>query len=305
MNIILVSNRFSRSRTLTLSLGQVAMIGIAVALLGAALFGAAYYFVLRHAVDDRNPLLQEMVREAQAHETQRAQTYVRDSLNSMAVKLGELQAHILRLNTVGERLSKAAGMKPQEFQFDRPPGQGGADPGAGGGAVSMGDLKRKIDELSQSLEQQSDRMGLLDVAYTRSSAQKQFVPSARPLPGGFYSSNFGWRIDPFTGHNTFHEGIDFMAKEGTVILAAAGGAVVFADQHPHYGKMVEIDHGNGLITRYAHSSRLLVKVGDVVVPGSKIAEVGSTGRSTGPHLHFEVRQRGLALNPLRFLKPPS
>jgi murein DD-endopeptidase MepM/ murein hydrolase activator NlpD len=305
MNIILVSNRFSRSRTLTLSLGQVAMIGLAVALLGAVLFGAAYYFVLRHAVDDRNPLLQEMVREAQAHETQRAQTYVRDSLNSMAVKLGELQAHILRLNTVGERLSKAAGMKPQEFQFDRPPGQGGADPGAAGGAVSMGDLKRKIDELSQSLEQQSDRMGLLDVAYTRSSAQKQFVPSTKPLPGGFYSSNFGWRIDPFTGHNTFHEGIDFMAKEGTVILAAAGGAVVFADLHPHYGKMVEIDHGNGLLTRYAHSSRLLVKVGDVVVPGSKIAEVGSTGRSTGPHLHFEVRQRGLALNPLRFLKSPS
>lgn len=227
MNIILVSNRFSRSRTLTLSLGQVAMIGIAIALPGAVLFGAAYYFVLRHAVEDRDPLLQEMVRGAQAHETQRAQTYVRDSLNSMAVKLGELQAHILRLNTVGERLSKAAGMKPQEFQFDRPPGQGGADPGAAGGAVSMGDLKRKIDELSLSMEQQSDRMGILDAAYTSSSAQKQFVPSSKPLPGGFYSSNFGWRIDPFTGHNTFHEGIDFVAKEGAVILAAAGGAVVF------------------------------------------------------------------------------
>lgn len=302
MNIILVSNRFSKSRTLTLSLAQVGLIGIAVALMGAVLFGAAYYFVLRHAVDDRNPLLQDMVREAQAHETQRAQSYVRDSLNSMAVKLGELQAHILRLNTVGERLSKAAGIKPQEFQFDRTPGQGGADPRAGGSAVSLTDLNRSIEDLAHSLEQQSDRMGVLDVAYTRSSAQKQFVPTSPPLPGGYYSSNFGWRIDPFTGLNTFHEGIDFMAKEGTVILAAAGGAVVFADTHLHYGKMIEIDHGNGLLTRYAHSSRLLAKVGDVVVPGSKIAEVGSTGRSTGPHLHFEVRQRGLALNPSRFLK---
>ena len=305
MNIILVSNRFSRTRTVTLSLGQLSLIGIAVALFGAVLFGAAYYFVLRHAVEDRNPLLQEMVREAQVHETQRAQSYVRDSLNSMAVKLGELQAHILRLNTVGERLSKAAGMKPQEFQFDRPPGQGGADPGAGGGTLSLGDLKNRIEDLANSLEQQSDRMGVLDAAYTRFSAQKQFIPTSLPLPGSYYSSNFGWRIDPFTGLNAFHEGIDFMAKEGTLILAAAGGVVVFADVHPHYGKMIEIDHGNGLLTRYAHASRLLAKVGGVVVRGSKIAEVGSTGRSTGPHLHFEVRQRGLALNPSRFLKSPS
>jgi murein DD-endopeptidase MepM/ murein hydrolase activator NlpD len=281
------------------------LIGIAVALLGAVLFGSAYYFVLRHAVEDRNPLLQEMVREAQVHETQRAQSYVRDSLNSMAVKLGELQAHILRLNTVGERLSKAAGMKPQEFQFDRPPGQGGADPGAGGGALSLTDLKSRIEDLANSLEQQSDRMGVLDAAYTRFSAQKQFIPTSLPLPHSYYSSNFGWRIDPFTGLNAFHEGIDFLAKEGTLILAAAGGVVVFADVHPHYGKMIEIDHGNGLLTRYAHASRLLAKVGGVVVRGSKIAEVGSTGRSTGPHLHFEVRQRGLALNPSRFLKSPS
>ena len=305
VNIILVSNRFSKPRTVTLSIGQLSLVGSALALVGAMVFGGAYYFVLRHAVEDRNPLLQDMVREAQAHESQQAQWYMRASLNSMAAKLGELQAQVLRLNTLGERLSKAAGMKPQEFQFDRVPGQGGAEPGATSRVMSPTELSMKIEGLAQVLEQQSDRMGVLESAYTRFSAQKQFAPTSPPIAEGFHSSNFGWRIDPFTGLNAFHEGIDFNAKEGTSVTAAAGGVVVFADVHPHYGKMVEIDHGNDLITRYAHASRISVRAGDVVVRGSKIAEVGSTGRSTGPHLHFEVRQRGLALNPSRFLKTPS
>ena len=305
MNIILVSNRFSKPRTVSISLGQLGLATLGLALLGALAFGGTYYFVLRHAVEDRNPLLQQMVREAQAHESQQAQSYMRASLNSMAAKLGELQAQILRLNTLGERLSKAAGMKPQEFQFDRVPGQGGAEPGPNSRVMSSTELSSRIEDLAQALEQQSDRMGVLESAYTRFSAQKQFVPTSPPVTEGFYSSNFGWRIDPFTGLNAFHEGIDFNAKEGTRITTAAGGVVIFAGVHPHYGKMIEIDHGNDLITRYAHASRIMVKTGDVVVRGSKIAEVGSTGRSTGPHLHFEVRQRGLALNPSRFLKMPS
>lgn len=305
MNIILVSNRFSKPRTLTLSVQQVFLLGGALALMGAVLFGSFYYFVLRHAVEGRNPLLTDLVREAQQDESQRAQSYLRASLNSMAAKLGELQAQVLRLNTLGERLTKAAGMKPQEFQFDRPPGQGGADTGASSRELSLQDLNSEIQALAQALEHQSDRMGLLESTYARNSAQKLFEPNAMPVQEGYHSSNFGWRIDPFNGLNAFHEGMDFVAKEGAPIRAAAGGVVVFADVHPHYGKMVEIDHGNELITRYAHASRLTVKAGDVVVRGSKIAEVGSTGRSTGPHLHFEVRQRGLALNPLRFLKMPS
>lgn len=305
MNIILVSNRFSKPRTLTLSVHQLALVATALAMMGAVLFGSFYYFVLRHAVEERNPLLTDLVREAQEDQTLRAQSYVRASLNSMAAKLGELQAQVLRLNTLGERLTKAAGIKPQEFQLDQTPGQGGADLGASSSPISLEDLNLKIKSLAMALELQSDRMGLLESTYTRNSAQKQFEPNAMPVGEGYHSSNFGWRIDPFTGLNAFHEGIDFVAKEGTPIKAAAGGVVIYADVHPHYGKMVEVDHGNDLITRYAHASSLTVKTGDVVVRGSKIAEVGSTGRSTGPHLHFEVRQRGLALNPLRYLKMPS
>jgi murein DD-endopeptidase MepM/ murein hydrolase activator NlpD len=131
---------------------------------------------------------------------------------------------------------------------------------------------------------------------------KKLLPSVPPIKDAWYSSNFGWRIDPFTGKNAMHEGVDYMVPEGTPINASAGGMVVYADTHPQYGNMVEIDHGNQVVTRYAHASRLLVKVGQMVRRGQEIAISGSTGRSTGPHLHFEVRYKGIAQNPVRFLE---
>ena len=128
------------------------------------------------------------------------------------------------------------------------------------------------------------------------------MPTAAPVAMGWNESNFGWRIDPFTGQNAMHEGTDFMVDSGTPIHAAAGGVVVVAQFHPQYGNMIDIDHGNGFTTRYAHASKLLVKVGDVVQRGAVIALSGSTGRSTGPHVHFEVRYKGVAQNPNRFLQ---
>jgi murein DD-endopeptidase MepM/ murein hydrolase activator NlpD len=135
------------------------------------------------------------------------------------------------------------------------------------------------------------------------SLKRKFLPTLAPIIDGWFSSNFGYRIDPFTGLQSFHEGIDFPADAGTTIVAAAGGRVVAAEKtHSQYGKMLEIDHGNGLISRYAHASQLFVKEGDFVVRGQRVAAVGSTGRSTGPHLHFEVRQNGIPQNPARFLQ---
>jgi murein DD-endopeptidase MepM/ murein hydrolase activator NlpD len=134
------------------------------------------------------------------------------------------------------------------------------------------------------------------------SANKKFLPTLKPVVDAWYSSNFGWRLDPFTGQQSFHEGIDFPADVGTPIEAAASGKVTVAEVHPAYGKIIEIDHGNGLVSRYAHCSALLVKEGDLVVRGQEIARVGTTGRSTGPHLHFEVRLNGVPQNPARFLQ---
>ncbi len=223
----------------------------------------------------------------------------------MAARLGEMQAKLQRLDTLGERLTKLAGIKPQEFMFDQAPARGGAVSAIPSKELSMGELGENVDRLAQQVDDRTDKLGVLESMLTLVHAKKQLLPTQLPVNTGWYSSNFGWRIDPFTGWNAFHEGMDFMAQEGEAVTAAAGGVVVFADPHPQYGNMIEIDHGNGLVTRYAHTSKLIAKVGDVVLRGQKIAEVGNTGRSTGTHLHFEVRQWGAPQNPARFLQVPG
>jgi murein DD-endopeptidase MepM/ murein hydrolase activator NlpD len=223
----------------------------------------------------------------------------------MAARLGQMQAQLLRLDTLGDRLAKMAGFKAQELMFDQVPGRGGAVSSLPTYDLSLPELVRQVDVLTRQIEDRSEKLGLLDSILTFDGARKKLTPSALPVEGGWYSSNFGWRIDPFTGMRAFHEGVDFMAEAGTPVTAAAGGVVVFSDYHPQYGNMIEVDHGNELVTRYAHASRRLVRVGDVVLRGTRIAEVGNTGRSTGTHLHFEVRHRGAPQNPARFLRLPG
>ena len=152
------------------------------------------------------------------------------------------------------------------------------------------------------MDERSDQLGVLEALLVADSANRKFLPTLAPIVDGWFSSNFGYRIDPFTGLQSFHEGIDFPTNIGTPIVAAASGKVVYAGWHPQYGKMVDIDHGNGLVSRYAHASQVFVNEGDLVVRGQRVAAVGSTGRSTGPHLHFEVRLNGVPQNPARFLQ---
>ncbi|HWI15556.1 MAG TPA: M23 family metallopeptidase, partial [Burkholderiales bacterium] len=147
-----------------------------------------------------------------------------------------------------------------------------------------------------------DALGALESLFALDDVRRKLLPTSLPLEVGAHSSDYGWRTDPFSGQRTYHEGIDFMAEHGAPILAAAGGVVVYSDFHPQYGNMLEIDHGNGLVTRYAHAAKRLARVGDVVTRGAQIGEVGSSGRSTGNHLHFEVRRNGAPLNPAQFLR---
>lgn len=305
MNIVLVSSRFSKVRSFTLGTPQFALLGFGMFLSVISLAVLLHYFSLRYAVVNDSPYLRSLLVSLQAQENERTQSYLRNSLNTMASKVGELQARLMRVDALGERLTKVAGLKPQDFMFDRPPARGGAESSLPSTEVSMKDLGTTLDKLSKDLEDRTDKLGVLESMLTEDNAKRQLVPTGMPTESGFYSSNFGWRIDPFTGLNAFHEGIDFMAEVGTPILAAAGGVVVYAGPHPQYGNMVEVDHGNDLVTRYAHASKLVVKVGDVVLRGSKLAEVGETGRATGPHCHFEVRYRGAAQNPARFLRAPG
>lgn len=305
MNIILVSEKLARARTITLGLPQLVLIGMGLVISVIAAAAAMNYLMLRLASDLNVPYLQTMLLSAQQEQHEKAQSYLRENLNAMAVKLGQMQAQLLRLDTLGERLAKLAGFKPQDLVFSELPARGGAVSSLPSQDLSLGDFTRQLDSLTRQVDDRGDKLGILESLFTLDSAKKKLIPTMLPVEGGWYSSNYGWRIDPFSGQRAFHEGIDVMAEQGTTILAAAGGVVVFSDFHPQYGNMIEIDHGNDLITRYAHASRRMVKVGDVILRGAKIAEVGRTGRATGTHLHFEVRQRGAPVNPTQFLRLPG
>ncbi len=305
MNIILVSEKLPKARTITLGWSHLIASGATMLVLIVLLAGAMNYGILRFAAELNIPYVKDVLVSIQHQQHEKTQSYLQDNLNAMAVRLGQMQAQLLRLDTLGERLAKLAGFKPQELMFNEIPARGGAVSSIPSQNLSLGDFTRQIDLLTRQLEDRGDKLGLLESMFTLESARKKLTPTKLPVDGGWYSSNYGWRIDPFTGQRAFHEGIDFMAEEGTPIYAAAAGVVVYSEFHPQYGNMIEVDHGNDLITRYAHASKRLVKIGDVVLRGSKIAEVGRTGRATGAHLHFEVRQRGAARNPAQFLQLPG
>lgn len=221
-------------------------------------------------------------------------------LDALALQLGEMRARVMRLDALSSRLAIMAGMEESELEKIQPPGSGG--PLVNPEEVSEASLKAEIEELSKLIEIKSDRLSLLEVMLLQQTMQQSMLPDAKPVDVGYNSSSFGRRVDPFTGRAAFHEGLDFTAAIGTPIYAAAGGVVTVSEHMPDYGKIVKISHGSGLETRYAHASELLVKVGDVVRKGQMIAKVGSTGRSTGPHLHFEVRRDGAPLDPRKFLQ---
>jgi len=300
VQIIVVSGDFRTKKTLSVGIPQI--IGLVfVALVALGLTATlANYLSLKYAATSNHPLIRSVLLADQHEEAKQRQQQIQDNINSLAVKLGEVQAHMLRLDGLGEKLAKVAGLKPQELPSAT------ANSGRGGGAfigapLSIDEFAKQLGELTRNIDVKADQMSVLEALLVEGSAQRKFLPTLPPIENINYTSNFGYRIDPFTGHQTFHEGVDFAAESGTVINAAASGKVIYADFHPAYGKSVEIDHGNGLVTRYAHGSELLVKEGDLVVRGQRIARVGTTGRSTGPHLHFEVRLNGVPQNPGRFL----
>ncbi|MDA1108157.1 MAG: M23 family metallopeptidase [Proteobacteria bacterium] len=302
MQIIVIPDRRAKVRTLQISTRHQLASVVAALMLLVALTVGLYWVTFRFATDIKVPLVQELVLSAQQGEAARARQFVEQNLNAMAVKLGEMQAQLARLDALGDRLSTMAGIRPQEFRFSEAPGLGGAQPTSlPPKNLSMAEFGEKLYALSRHMENRTDMLGVLEAQLFEQAVRKKLIPTMMPVNAPFNASGFGMRINPFTGQQEMHEGIDFLADLGLPIVAAAGGVVIFAGFHPQYGNAVEIDHGNDLMTRYAHASKLHVKEGDVVRRGRRIADVGSTGRSTGPHLHFEVRFKGVAQNPARFL----
>lgn len=302
MHIILVSDRLATARTITLSARHAVLGVLSLALAVIGLASVFSYLTVRNAASIRLPFVQELVQAAGLEETQKTRVFVRENVNSMAVRLGEMQAQLMRLDSLAERLSALAGVKPAESRAQEAVRDGRGGPLIQPHALSAEEFRDALDVLATRVDARGDSLALLESRLFEERIAKSLLPTSLPVETQWNASGFGWRLDPFTGEAALHEGVDFTAEKGTTIRAAAAGIATVMEHHPQYGNLVEIDHGNDLTTRYAHASKIFVKQGDLVRRGQKIAEVGTTGRSTGPHLHFEVRVRGIAQNPDRFLR---
>lgn len=290
MNIIFVSNNMARAKTLTMF--QIILVLLAVSAVSIALTLA----IILPQADGRNHPVKALL----PSQLQFTLHHPQKHLDALALQLGEMRARIMRLDALSSRLAKMAGIKEQDIDAAQPPGTGG--PQVNPQDISEEQLQAGIADLARQIELKADRLSMLEAMLLQQTMQKSMLPDNSPVNVGYNSSSFGWRVDPFSGRSAFHEGLDFTAATGTPIHAAAGGRVTVAEQTPDYGKIVKISHGSGLETRYAHASELLVNAGEVVRKGQLIARVGSTGRSTGPHLHFEVRRDGAPLDPRKFLQ---
>jgi murein DD-endopeptidase MepM/ murein hydrolase activator NlpD len=302
VQLILVSDDHRQSRSFVLGWKHWIIAAVAAIAIFIGLTMALNYVSLRYAAATNHPVIRAILLADQRAEAARNQQYLQDHLSALALKVGELQANMTRLDSLGDKLAKVAGLNPKELPTAQPAGRGGALSIFPEKRWTLGEFRNQLADLDKSVDLKGDQMSVLEAMLVEDSAQRKFLPSLIPVEGAGMTSNFGYRIDPFTGANSMHEGVDFSAPTGTTILASASGKVIKAEGEAGYGNMVDVDHGNGLVTRYAHASKLLVKEGDLVVRGQPLAEVGSTGRSTAPHLHFEVRLNGVPQNPAKFLK---
>ena len=319
MQILITHGRLARTRSLHLGAWQMVLGGLAIVAALLLISGSVYHMIFLKAAREGWPVVSQIVRLVVRDESEQRDRFVRENLDVMARRVGEMQAKLIRLESVGERVSGLAGLKAEDLKAKDEAGHPSSLGNTGGGAParqraggpqggpyvplqspSMETLLGVVAKLDAEAEMKTDVFTYIESRLTERRLQQLTVPSIAPVNGPIGSS-FGFRHDPFTGRAALHTGLDFPADTGTPIHAAAGGVVLSTELQGAYGQMVELDHGNGLVTRYAHTSKMLVRPGEVVKRGQQIALVGSTGRSTGPHLHFEVMLDGVHQNPARFL----
>ncbi|MCC4609091.1 MULTISPECIES: M23 family metallopeptidase [Xanthomonas] len=245
-----------------------------------------------------NSALQAKVAQQQA-ELAQAQRASQAQVNALAARMGELQAQATRLNALGERLTEMGKLKDGEFDFDEPVGVGGGDEPVSDMPVK--ELTETLGQVEQQFSASGQQLNVLASLMFDHQLEQNAVPSRMPIRNTYITSGFGGRADPFDGGSAFHKGVDFHANVGDPVMSVADGVVSYAGVRGGYGNVVEVDHGNGYVTRYAHNSRLVVKVGDLVRAGQQVARAGSSGRSTGAHVHFEVWADGRVVNPRKFL----
>jgi murein DD-endopeptidase MepM/ murein hydrolase activator NlpD len=295
MNLIFFSRRRGEARHLQLT--HPVVLGVA-GLVGLAVLGATFALGVSlgsRGVDAGAPLTEVVALRAQ----------VKDRVDALSIRLADLNAHVLRMDALGKRLTQMANISSGELNFDVAPGVGGPEEGSSrpGAGAQIPDITQQIDSLQRRLEQRDSQLLALENVILSRSLNEAVRPDGRPVLEGYISSYFGGRTDPFDGHEAVHKGVDIAGQSGSEVLSVATGVVTRAGMASGYGYLVEINHGNGYATRYGHNQEVLVKVGDTVTRGQPIALMGSTGRSTGPHVHFEVLRNGQQVDPLSFIDP--
>jgi murein DD-endopeptidase MepM/ murein hydrolase activator NlpD len=302
MNLILFSQARGRARQLNLAhplaLGVVA--ALALGILGTA-FALGMTLGQRSgaALNAGDTKQLSTVLTAQQREIASLKQQLQERVDAMAMRLGQMNAHVIRLDALGKRLTDMANIDQAEFDFDSAPPTGG--PESEGLGAQIPDLSNMLEAMERKVDLRDAQLAALENVILARDLKAQIRPEGRPVTKGFVSSFFGERQDPFTGHQAFHKGVDFAGAAGSEVVAVAAGIVTWAGKRAGYGALVEISHGDGYITRYGHNQRNLVTVGQTVTRGEPIALMGSSGRSTGPHVHFEVLRNGRQVNPATFI----
>ena len=304
MNVIIFSKRDGHARQLNLPPIALAGAILAVLVIVGGAFGAGMSF--GHGGGASGLALGQTAHWSEVLAKQRAEIadlkhQMQVRADAIAIQLGDMKAHVIRLDALGQRLTAMAGIKSSEFNFGHDPPQGGPETDIPGARPEISDVSYRLQSLQSQIDLSGSQLSALENVILSRQLGQEIHPEGRPVNTGYVSSGFGQRVDPFTGGEEFHEGIDFAAPEGTRIRAVAAGIVTWAGARGGYGNMVQIDHGNGYATRYGHAYKVLVHVGETVNRGDVLALVGDTGRSTGPHVHFEVLKNGHEVNPARFV----
>ena len=307
MQLIIITKRKSSAKKLAFGPYWVICCSIFITLIISAAFYAGVYFSLKYStnsialkyqkvkqanqkeLDDQHMLIAEARKDAQ------------ENLDVLAARLSKLQGHIMRLDALGARLATMANLNDIDFDVTEPLGMGGPKPYKNTRSLGVPDFLRQLEQLGEEIDDRSDKLAAMETMLMDTALHNKTLPDAMPVSNGWISSLFGWRTDPITGKREFHEGIDFASRPKSLVRAVAAGIVTWSDRHSGYGNMIEINHGNGYVTRYAHNKRNLVVVGDKVEKGQPIAEIGSTGRSTGTHVHFEVMHNGENVDPKKYI----
>jgi murein DD-endopeptidase MepM/ murein hydrolase activator NlpD len=303
-NTLLLANRYGKIRSVVFNPLHTSLMVLAGIIMfsGSILFSGFRVGVnieARHQLSEVAEL--RTVLQQQQTEIVQARKSAQDNLDVLTMRLGRMQAQMLRLEILGERLVQHSVLDAAEFDFNMPPPIGEPHIASTLSIITVPDFLGMLEELDITAGDRETKLILLEQIIMNRSLQERIIPSGLAVENGLLSSTYGKRIDPFTGKQEHHKGIDIASKEGSSILAVADGVVTWSGKRAGYGKLVEINHGNGYVTRYGHNKQNLVKVGDTVGKGEAIALMGSTGRSTGPHVHIEVMHDGKQVNPNKYL----